>query len=352
VSALGWNGPPRRAQPEPTLKLTVIIPTASRPGLLREALAGIARQTALAEVATVFVSENTSNTESASVCREFSQLPIRYSHRNPSLSPNAHFTTLVGEVETPMAAVLHDDDWWAEHHLASALRALADAPSAAACYSGFFEPYRTAYPLYAESSLACWSATGYPPVTGVWSLSLLQTVLALLPETSLRYSTLVSRTAALKAGRSVFSLGNNFDTDRMLAVALAQQGGILYQPVPSVFIRRHPAQDFRTFDHEAVYGYMSRTTAWMLDAAAAAGADVRAALGTLIDQCPADHRPQLLHKLRRPVCLDVLRAKGCLPGNLREFDEASRRREKFAWVHPLLPPALVDLARKAISPPR
>lgn len=333
------------------LKLTVIIPTAGRPHFLREALASVSRQTALAEIGMVRVSENAGNRESETVCREFPHLPISYIRRDPALPANDHFTTLVGEVATPLAAVLHDDDWWAEHHLAAALRALTEAPAAAACYSGFFEPDRSSSPLYGENSLLCWIAAGFPSATGVWPLSLLQTILALLPETSLRYSTLVARTPALQAGMSIFELGNKFDTDRMLAVALARQGRVLYQPVPSVFIRRHPAQDFRNFDHAAVSRYMSDTTAWMLDTAAAAGFDVCGSLGALIEQCPAEHRSQFLHKLRRPICLEVLRRQGCLPESLRRFDAACARREKFAWVHPLLPPALLNLARKAIRPP-
>lgn len=332
------------------MSITVIIPTTNRPHFLREALVSVARQSALDRVSCVHVSENMGNLESELVCREFPSLPIRYTRRNPQLPPNDHFLALLSEVETPYLALLHDDDWWASHHLESAMNGLDKNPGTSASYSNFFQPSGPSEPLYCENNFMCWCAAGYPSVAREWLLSAIQIVVASLPGTQLRYSTLVARTEAMNGSAYICTLGNPFDTDRMLGLALALHGPVVYQPVPSTFIRLHPGQDVRNFDDEATNRHMLKTTLWMLDLVLTRNLDLKSHLNACLEACPAAHRPELLRVMQRPFCIDALRQRNCIPESLDRYNRSSRRRSSFLnrfkdW----LPPVTVSLARKIFS---
>jgi len=328
------------------MTLTVVIPTAGRAHLLRDALASIARQTALRRVSCIHVSENAGYPESEMVCREFPELPIHYTLRAPPLTSAAHFVALFKEVETPFTAMLHDDDWWAPHHLEAAMAGLENDASSSACYSGFFEPHGSSAPLYCENNLMCWAAAGFPPLAGTWTLPLIQTALASLPGTPLRYSTLVARSAALKASTHIFDLGNPFDSDRMLGIALSLHGNVVYQPVPSTFIRLHSGQDARNYDDAATYRHMHCTTRWMLDLVRRQGGDMQTLLAERIATCPPIQKAELLQRLRRPVCIDGLREENCIPPELDRFDRTWRRLRVGRVLRDWLPPAITNLARR------
>lgn len=328
------------------MSLTVLIPTANRAGMLREALASVARQTALSRISTVHVSENAGQAESESVCREFPGLPIRYTRRAPPLATWDHAIALINEVETEYAAILHDDDWWAPHHVQASLDGLEAASGHAASYSAFFEPYGTSFPLYCDNSLMCWSAAGYPALTGHWTLTLPEVVLASLTGTPFRYSTLMVRSSALRKSAFLFSLGNPFDTDRMLGISLSEHGNLIYQPVPSVFIRMHPGQDARNFDQAKTHRHMLDTTRWMLDRLHARGLDLKSLLATRLADCPSGHKLELLHRLRSPCCLEGLREKDALPSELDRFDSSWRKLRTARFAKELVPPLFVNAARR------
>lgn len=329
------------------MSVTVIIPTAGRPGMLRDSIASVGRQTALHRITCIHVSENAGNPESEAVCKEFSHLPVRYTRREPALAPNDHFIAVVGEITTPFAAILHDDDWWAPHHIEVSLRDLEASPAAAASYSGFFEPYGLSYPLYCDTNFMCWCAAGYPPLAGHWPLSPEEVIVASLPGTPLRYSTLVTPTARLKEAMYIFKLGNPFDTDRLLGVALALQGPILYQPVPSTFIRLHPGQDVRNFDTSARDHHMGKTTRWMLDKLAPDQSGLKELLAARLASCPTDHRPELMRRLSLPLAINGLREKSAVPEELDRFIQRPFRLGKLApFMQGWIPPVLLDFARR------
>jgi hypothetical protein len=58
--------------------LSVLSPTANQPLLLRRALKSVARQSGVDQIQEVLVSENLKNWESENICRQFTNLPIRY----------------------------------------------------------------------------------------------------------------------------------------------------------------------------------------------------------------------------------------------------------------------------------
>ncbi len=63
--------------------ISILLPTAARPEMLRTALQSIAGQTALGQVGRIFVSENGSDKRSGEVCASFPGLPITYLYRDP-----------------------------------------------------------------------------------------------------------------------------------------------------------------------------------------------------------------------------------------------------------------------------
>ena len=102
--------------------VTIIIPTASRPGMLRTALESVANQTAVSRIGQIFVSENGGSRDSEIVCARFPSLPITYQYREPTTPPLEHMQILMREcLHGELTAFLHDDDWWTPTHLASAL---------------------------------------------------------------------------------------------------------------------------------------------------------------------------------------------------------------------------------------
>src|SRR5450631_3615593 len=93
--------------------ITVLLCTFNRPEMLREALESVRQQTAHTAIARIVVSENSMNEESGSICDEFSDLPVVYVRQRPPVAPLLHVKTIWSLVESPLVAILHDDDWWA-----------------------------------------------------------------------------------------------------------------------------------------------------------------------------------------------------------------------------------------------
>ncbi len=118
--------------------VTVLIPTASRPLFLREALRSVAQQTAVRAIDQIFVSENGMDPSSEAICAEFPQLPIKYIFRDPAFTPLHHARIMMKEfLVGDITCILHDDDWWLPNHLGNALLALKENPEAAAYGSNF-----------------------------------------------------------------------------------------------------------------------------------------------------------------------------------------------------------------------
>jgi hypothetical protein len=290
--------------------VNVVIGTANRPQMLRQALRSVSAQTARKSISTVLVSENGGNRESRQICAEFPELPIKYVFREPAVSPLEHGRILMSEgLCDEFTAILHDDDWWSPDHIANGLLGLQTHPSASSFYSCHFEVAGESSVLWCENNLLFWFGAGFPDLSELWKLSLDHITLAALLATPGRFSTIIARTEMLRnAFAVVLALNNPFDSDRMLIVQLARCGSVLYRPVPDVFIRRHPNQDSWSFAERSRAQHMINTTEWLLKTSGERQSEILKQFKGLVDRCPIEARDSLMSYLKRPWCLPRLAA--------------------------------------------
>ena len=125
----------------------------------------------------------------------------------------------------------------------------------------------------------------------------------------------MGRTEALCRAGYVYNLGNPFDTDRMLGIALALQGPVAYAPLSTAYIRRHPAQDGGRFSFSALVGHMSDTTRWIIAQAREKNIELRAEISRRELACPPELVPQLARLWQQKWTRDVLQSEGLWPAN-------------------------------------
>ncbi len=228
-----------------SLTVTVMLCTCNRPAMLRDALQSLQRQTARSALARIVVSENSLNDQSEAVCREFPDLPLAYLKQRPPVPILSHLGAMWRLVESPLVAILHDDDWWAPGHLKSAIDALQSNERCAATYSSFLESYRPqSYGWFNQCYFLSWLALGCDFSRSVGFLDPTGVMLACLLNAGFHYSTVVGRKEAMwDAYSSVVQTGNAFDNDRTFPVFLSKHGLIGYLTSPEVFVRLHPSRD-------------------------------------------------------------------------------------------------------------
>ena len=284
--------------------LTLLLPTANRPGMLRTALQSVAAQTALASVARVVVSENGGTRASEAVCAEFPQLPITYVFRTGRLTPLEHGRRLMNEYpDASYTAILHDDDWWAPHHVANALAALEANPDASVYGCGHFVVSAEASMLNCSGNLFPWFGANYAAYAPWWKLSRLNVLMAELLGTASHYSTLVARTPALARASAVFNTGNVFDNDRMIVFALSGFGPLLFNPTPEVFVRNHGVQDTYLFPDADRARHMCATTRWLVETSGRPWDAILHHFSKRMAQCPAHAMPTLRALAKTEWCL-------------------------------------------------
>lgn len=223
-------------------RISVLIPTAGQPDLLRCALRGIAKQTAISEIAEVIVAENLGDVRSRSVCREFeNQLPIQYILRDPPGTPSDNFIELFGAAKAEFVAFVCDDDWWSPGHLQAALADLDQHPNAVV---------RFCAPLFFVSEMpssgwvsrppALWLAAGRPDLTSLWEISPEQVAAASVLVTPFHISSMVVRSQGLARVAPTLSDVSFYQIDRVLFLRLVEHGGVVYEPTPDTFVRWRP----------------------------------------------------------------------------------------------------------------
>ena len=231
--------------------VTVVLCTCNRPDMLRDALLSIREQTARDAIARVVVSENGPSGESEKVCTDFPDLPIFYVQQRPPVPVLLHVRAIWHLVETPLAAILHDDDWWMPTHLRSALDALESNERCVAVYSSFLESFG----LHGTARLnqcyyLAWLATGGETARPVVYLDPAATMLGCLVNAGFHYSTVVGRTPAMwDAFSRNIARGNAFDNDRTFPVFLSMHGPVGYVTTPSVFVRSHLGREAWSAEH-------------------------------------------------------------------------------------------------------
>jgi glycosyltransferase involved in cell wall biosynthesis len=283
--------------------VTIIIPTASRPLMLRTVLESVANQTAYQKIDRIFVSENGGSRDSEVVCAQFPTLPITYLFRVPT-PPLEHGQILMREcLQGELTAFLHDDDWWTPPHLANAIESLESNSHAVAYGSSHFVVSGESSMLNCSGNLFPWFGANYASLRSVWDLSRSNALMAELLGTISHWSTLVARTDALRKAAYVFDLKNPFDNDRMLLFALSIFGSLLYNPVPEVFVRNHGVQDCFSFNTETRIRHMCETTRWMVQASGKSWEIVAGNFAKRMAMCPPEALPTLQLLASKEWCL-------------------------------------------------
>jgi glycosyltransferase involved in cell wall biosynthesis len=222
--------------------LSIMLATWNRPAFLRVSLESVRRQTALAAITRIVVSENSTNDESRQVCAEFPDLPIVYVQQNPPVPSLLHLREIWHLGNTPLVAILHDDDWWAPEHIAKALKVLESSQETVAVYSNFFEAFGPeGVPCAAEAVWLVWLASGCNFSKDVLYFDPRSVMIASLLNAGFHYSTVVGRNEAMHdACLRNIARGNTFDNDRTFPVHLSSHGLVAYLPQPDTYIRQHP----------------------------------------------------------------------------------------------------------------
>ena len=225
--------------------ISVLIPTANRPAMLRTALRSVAAQTALSAVGEVVVIENLGNRESENVCKEFPQLPIRYVFRDPPIPPGIEASRdAMSRIRCERMAILFDDDWWMEKHLENAIDALASHPDAVmACATCIWTTGAEKNLIAVYCSFLPWFAASEPQVNHRWVLGLADILVASLINTTFHYSSMIVSSKVYSECLEAAANENNYDTDRMVAVVLGRHGKIICDSRPQVYIREHEARE-------------------------------------------------------------------------------------------------------------
>jgi len=246
---------------------TVIITTRDRPEMLGEALQSVRLQTWAAAIKQVIVSENGATEASRNICEQFGDLPLCYLRQNPPVSSLLHLTALWHHVDTPLVAILHDDDWWDPRHLENALGTLEKHPECVATYSNFLDTYGpTVVPFLSEKAWRVWVSSGCDFSPPLLMLDKVGVLLACLLNSTFHYSTLVGRKEAIWATYlKMVAEDNAWDNERTFPVFLSAQGPIGYLTSHAAFIRNHPAQEgFDAAFRAKGFGEMRvKTTRWL-----------------------------------------------------------------------------------------
>jgi hypothetical protein len=231
--------------------VTIILCTHERPDMLREALQSIREQTARDAIARVIVSENSSDQRSERVCAEFPDLPILYVQQRPPVPVLLHVKVIWHLVETPLTAILHDDDWWTASHLRSALDALEANQDCVAVYSAFLETFGPRGGAWLNQCYyLAWLATGGETARPVVYLDTPATMLACLLNAGFHYSTVVGRSSLMwEAFARNIARGNAFDNDRTFPVFVGAHGPVGYVTTPNAFVRSHRGRDAWSREH-------------------------------------------------------------------------------------------------------
>jgi glycosyltransferase involved in cell wall biosynthesis len=225
--------------------ISVLIPTANRPAMLRTALRSVAGQTALSSIAEVVVIENLGNRESGNICKEFPQLPVHYVFRDPPIPPGIVATRdALSRIRCERMAILFDDDWWMERHLENAIEAFSIYPNAIASFAAcLWTTGEEGYLTEAYGSFLPWFAATKPPMNHRWLLELADLLVAGIISTGFHYSSLVVNRDVFVKSIECTADGNPYDTDRLISVELGRHGKVACHCLPQVYIRMHKGRE-------------------------------------------------------------------------------------------------------------
>lgn len=276
-------------------QVTVLIPTASRPETLELTLRSVGTQTALAEIERVIVSENLGDRRSEAVCDLFPELPIDYVVQDPQLTVPSHVAWLLKQPNTEFGAFVCDDDLWSPGHVATGLDSLRRDPGAAAFFSAF---------VGAESELAqsgfswgaglLWLAANRPPRVAEYRYELPQVTALSWVFTPFQFSTLIARSSAMRAAApAVADSSHSFYADRVLCMALAHEGSILFSPMVDAIYRSYEGNWQHTQDRAHLIDLLRMCHEEIEAQAKAEGADLPALWRAYLKDMPDEVAPEV-----------------------------------------------------------
>ncbi|HEX4139174.1 MAG TPA: glycosyltransferase family A protein [Candidatus Methylacidiphilales bacterium] len=323
-------------------KVTILIPTAKRPEYLETALRSVSEQTALRDVVEVIVSESAGDPRSGEVCKRFPHLPIQYILRDPQLQMTEHFSALKkAEWKGDLAAILHDDDWWAPDYLRQAIDTLSAHPrSSVYCCCSYYVAGESSM-LACGGNLCFWFGADYPPIQPVWELSQEAVLLGTLLSTPVHYSAMVCRADALLKASAVYDTANWFDADRMITYELSRFGTIAFSPLPYSFYRLHANQLTEHFALARRNERVAMTTEWIIERSGESWESAGDLFSERVKRCPPSARVALHLTAMEPWCLPVM-ARHAIPSSKIAQLYRSLLRQK---------PSLAKKMAKSISPP-
>ncbi len=329
--------------------LTVVVPTANRPEMLRTALRSIEAQVARKDIGAVLVSENSAFIASEKVCAEFPSLPITYVVRTPPTGPLEHGVAIFNEARNlpgKYVAVLHDDDWWGNNHLLNGLHHLEASSAAVAYWSSSFLVDGEASWFRRNWNIACWLASGFGALNEVAKLDARGAALACLGSAPAHYSSLIAeKHAVAEAYSEVAKTGRLLDNDRLLFLALAKRGAVLVNLVPEVFIRQHQAQDQLSFSSASYREQAAASTRAVLEFGREQGIEPVKDFVRLYEECPIPrYRAELMEAIA-PGVLDEMRRY-----DATSTDRLMRLHRRPKWLaQQLVPPLFWETAREMKS---
>jgi len=235
--------------------------------MLGEALESVRRQTAASAIHQVIVSENGLTDASRLVCEQFKDLPLCYVRQEPPVASLLHLKALWHLVESPIIAILHDDDWWMPDHLECAVETLGTQPDCVATFANFYDSLGPSIvPFVTEKAWFVWAASNCDFRAPRLMLEPASVLLACMLESAFHYSTLVGRKDAVwETYLKMVAANNAWDNERIFPVLLSALGRIAYFTRHHAAVRNHPAQE--GFDPAFVakgFGEMRvKTTRWL-----------------------------------------------------------------------------------------
>ncbi len=231
------------------MSITIVIPCHKRPDYLKTVLSSIKNQTALSSVDRIIVSENSDDSRSKNICREFPELCIEYVQQPVEIVGIDHLYWLINQSKSKYTAMIHDDDWWYPTHLESALKYLEN-DDAAAYFSNF---------VISDDEVMKNANFHHPTIWGIFAKNIIDNyVISFNFEavacisyliTPFHMSGMVANTEYLKyANENGLMNSKPWYADRILYPYLASKGTIYLNSQTLCAVRRHEGNDQHNYD--------------------------------------------------------------------------------------------------------
>lgn len=313
--------------------------------MLAEALESVRRQTGLASVARVIVSENGDTGDSEEVCKRFADLPLLYVRQQPPVSSLLHLKAIWPHIESPIVAILHDDDWWIPEHLQNSLAVLNEHPECGATFSNFYDTLGPRIVHFgSDKAWRVWVATGCDFRPHLLMLDKVSVLLACLLNSAFHYSTMVGRKEVVwESYLKMVAADNAWDNERTFPVFLSSWGPLGYVTKHAAMIRAHPAQEGQDlkvaaagFDRTRV-----RTTQWLAQLEPETTALAVKKFNETAPDVPHGLLGLVSSQIEKPQQLFLMKELG-----LNLIPTYPQRNARW-FIKQLCPPAILALQRKS-----